>query len=321
MDDVQQESPDEGPYEKLARLGAILDALPLLVCSLDAGLRYRFHNKAYADWFGCPHTDLTGRHVREIIGEAAYELSRPHLEAALSGKTVTLETDVPYAKIGTRTVHVSLFPDRGSGGTVAGIVNILSDVTERRQIEDALRATAARLEAQATTDGLTGLKNQRAFRDRLAEEHRRVTRYGTPCSLILLDVDHFKAFNDAFGHPAGDDVLRRIATLLDEASRETDFVARHGGEEFALLLPQTDATEALGFAERLRRIIETAPWERRPVTASFGVAAFAPVMSDDAALLFSCADRALYRSKQGGRNQVTLGGDHPAVSVKQLRLL
>ncbi|HEX6986177.1 MAG TPA: GGDEF domain-containing protein, partial [Planctomycetaceae bacterium] len=165
-----------------------------------------------------------------------------------------------------------------------------------------------RLAALAATDPLTELPNRRALRERLADALEAAGRAGRPVSLALLDVDRFKQFNDAFGHPAGDDVLRAFAALLRRASRSGDLPARFGGEEFAVLLPDADAREASAAAERLRGAIEGAAWPLRPVTASFGVATvFPPSQPDEsvADVLIAAADAALYRSKAAGRNRVT----------------
>jgi len=174
------------------------------------------------------------------------------------------------------------------------------------------------LELLAAHDGLTGLKNHRAFHERLDVEVRRAHRYHDPLSIVILDVDHFKLYNDSFGHPAGDAVLRQLAAILNENARESDVIgrhrpagrrgeytiARHGGEEFALILPHTDAAAAMKVAERLRAAVERSTWHNRPVTASFGVATLTPAC-DDANALIAAADKALYRSKTRGRNRVT----------------
>ena len=126
----------------------------------------------------------------------------------------------------------------------------------------------------------------------------------SPLSLIMLDLDHFKQYNDSFGHPAGDEVLHWVGSILRAAVRGHDVVARYGGEEFVVLLPATDAAEALEVAERLRSAIACRPWPHRKVTASLGVATAGPATTDAAALVDQ-ADHALYQSKQAGRNQVT----------------
>lgn len=200
---------------------------------------------------------------------------------------------------------------RDRNGVLVRVAGSTTDITERRRWEQDVREANRkledanrRLEALATTDGLTGLKNHRAFQERLATETERARRYGFPLSVALLDVDHFKGYNDAYGHPAGDAVLRTVAACLQSCVREADQVARYGGEEFALILPHTEAAEALLVAARCRRAIESAAWPDRPVTASVGVATLAPAQSGPADLLVA-ADKALYRSKREGRNRVT----------------
>ncbi len=173
---------------------------------------------------------------------------------------------------------------------------------EKQQTE--LLSANQKLEAMATHDALTEAKNRRAFNDKLAEEWSRATRYGTPLSLVLMDVDKFKTFNDEFGHQAGDGVLKRVAAIAMSAVRTTDFFARYGGEEFALILPNTDIEGAMILAERLRAKIEAGGWRERQVTSSFGVASINVSMrrGED---LTEHADRALYVSKERGRNRVT----------------
>jgi diguanylate cyclase (GGDEF)-like protein len=121
---------------------------------------------------------------------------------------------------------------------------------------------------------------------------------------VMLDVDHFKQYNDEFGHPAGDEVLRTVVRTIREGIREQDVVARYGGEEFVVLLPSTCAEASMVLAERLRTLIEAIPWPKRPVTASLGVATTGPDIPDSNALV-EAADQALYRSKRAGRNRVS----------------
>jgi len=197
------------------------------------------------------------------------------------------------------------------------VANAQSEQLERQkaELERANRQLAelnTRLEALATTDGLTGLKNHRTFQERLQEEVRRAVRYDSPLSILMLDVDRFKTYNDAFGHPAGDAILRKLAEVLQAKARTTDLVARYGGEEFAVILPETDREHARTAAERFRGAIESASWPEWAVTASFGVATLSRTAGDAVALIAQ-ADAALYQSKRIGRNCVTHAMDSMAI--------
>jgi diguanylate cyclase (GGDEF)-like protein len=161
----------------------------------------------------------------------------------------------------------------------------------------------ARLAQLAVTDGLTGLYNHRHFHERLALEVERSGRNGLPLALFMIDVDHFKHYNDENGHPAGDDILRQLARLLAEGRRVNDFVARYGGEEFAAVLVDTSKLTAFQVADKLRERV--AAEVGRKITISVGVAAF-PEDAADAEGLVRSADAALYRAKAAGRNCVVL---------------
>ncbi|OAI53488.1 hypothetical protein AYO47_04755 [Planctomyces sp. SCGC AG-212-M04] len=197
----------------------------------------------------------------------------------------------------------------GSSKGVSRVRIIFRDVTSRKvsalKLEHArqqLEAANMQLRLLAATDGLTGLANRRAFYERLDQECHAAVRHDRPLSLILLDIDHFKSYNDSFGHPAGDDALKTVGWLLKEGIREIDVAGRVGGEEFAILLPETDETEALQIAERLRRVIGEYRWPLRRITASLGLATFCGA-DNDRELIVEAADQALYQSKRGGRDQ------------------
>ena len=167
---------------------------------------------------------------------------------------------------------------------------------------------------EASTDALTGLANRRSFLDHCERQTAIARRYGAPYALLLIDVDHFKACNDIYGHAAGDLVLRAVGATLLASIRQPDLAARYGGEEFVILCPNTDARKAALLAERVRRAIaaarpEAAGLELPPgVTASIGVATFQP---DDphVAAVIDRADRALYRAKREGRDRVVIEGN------------
>ena len=162
----------------------------------------------------------------------------------------------------------------------------------------------------ASCDGLTGLKNHRFFRESLEAQFSLARRRGMPLSVVMLDVDQFKTFNDSFGHPAGDEVLREVAKILRSCVRDHDVVARYGGEEFAVLLPSTDVDDSRALGDRLRHSIEQYSWELRPITISLGISTTSPRIPRASALI-ELADRSLYQSKAEGRNRVTHALDLP----------
>lgn len=172
------------------------------------------------------------------------------------------------------------------------------------------------------TDSLTRVANRRAFDERLEDAFEHARRYERPLALVLVDVDHFKAINDTHGHDAGDRVLRAVADVLAYSSRQSDFVARIGGEEFAVLLPETALFEAMQFAEKLRCNVAVAAIATGPVTISVGVANMPHSRVATSAELFRAADQALYRAKANGRNRVEMERrrdvrDAPRVRIAQ----
>lgn len=170
-----------------------------------------------------------------------------------------------------------------------------------RDLEDA----NVRLEQQAIQDGLTGLANHRAFYQRLAEHVHRVGRYGETFSVAMIDVDHFKAYNDAYGHQQGDFALQRIAAIISHELRESDYAARYGGEEFAIIIPHTSKSLARIALERIRKAIDTYQFPDGKLTISGGIAE-CPIDGVTANEVLEKADRALYHSKLTGRNRVCL---------------
>lgn len=175
-----------------------------------------------------------------------------------------------------------------------------------------LARTNAQLEKLASTDGLTGLVNRRHFIALAERELARFRRHSHPVSMLLLDIDDFKAINDRFGHDVGDQMIVHIALLCDEKRRESDVVARVGGEEFAVLLPDTGLEGACLVGERLRQLVSDRPLKTAgitvPVTVSIGVAEFNPAMTGVSDLM-KLADRMLYRAKRAGRNRIASGLD------------
>jgi diguanylate cyclase (GGDEF)-like protein len=194
------------------------------------------------------------------------------------------------------------------GAVIAALALFVLGTTLFLAREIGRRALAEeRLEELATTDALTGLKNRRGFDSEIETEWRRATRHAAPLALLMIDADHFKSYNDTYGHQAGDQVLIGIAICIsDSVGRAGDCTARYGGEEFAVLLPGCSAADAVRIAETIRLRIEQ--WSHGPTvnTVSIGVASLTPVAGLDWSVLIEAADRALYAAKANGRNQTVL---------------
>jgi diguanylate cyclase (GGDEF)-like protein len=199
----------------------------------------------------------------------------------------------------------------------AGAIDFVTKPVEMSELDIRIKRALEHMHTRrlATTDGLTGLSNYRTFDERLAQEVDRANRYNRPLSLIMLDIDHFKRFNDTYGHPKGDQALVGMAHALRKLSRASDIVARYGGEEFALILPETDREKAIALGERLRAYVEQnqlADHDSRsapPLTISVGIANHTPPHTKED--LLEAADMALYRAKRAGRNRIAIGECEP----------
>jgi diguanylate cyclase (GGDEF)-like protein len=215
-------------------------------------------------------------------------------------------------------IIVPLRTDKGVGGLILlppkqeGVSYSLLDIQYVTQIVRfaSIAIENANLYWQATTDRMTKLFSHHYFQQNLEEEIARAHRYGTPLSLIMFDIDHFKKFNDTYGHLQGDLIIKDIAKILRGSVRTIDFTARYGGEEFAVILPEVNAKGAAVVAERIRKTIEQYSFsgEEGPlfVTVSMGVAEFKPARIRSASQLIAEADKALYQSKEMGRNRLTI---------------
>jgi diguanylate cyclase (GGDEF)-like protein len=195
-----------------------------------------------------------------------------------------------------------------SGGEVGYLTEVFNNMVAR------LREGRQELERLSVTDDLTGLYNRRYLMETLAGEVRRARRLEHPFALLMVDIDHFKEYNDAFGHLAGDEMLTRVARVLRESTREVDCAARYGGEEFLVLLPETGVVDAAETAERIRARVAAEALAGGKITLSIGVAEF-PSHGDTPEVMIAAADAALYQAKREGRNRVVRAG-RPAKGVR-----
>jgi diguanylate cyclase (GGDEF)-like protein/PAS domain S-box-containing protein len=300
---------------------AFIEQAPAAIAMFDLEMRYLAVSKRFISDAGfSPEIELYGASHYQVFPTMPEQWKEAH-RRALQGEVVTMDDDrFERADGRVQWLHWEVRPWYDVNG-LAGVVVFTEDVTRRKQATDELRnlnaeledrvrertvqleALARELEAQSLTDTLTGLANRRAFDLKLADEIRLSVRHSTPLSLLMIDVDHFKQYNDAFGHPEGDEVLRQVARVLQTQSRATDIAARWGGEEFVVLLRHTGVDGARVVGERMRQAVAAENWTHRAITVSIGVATLGRTGSDDGALLAE-ADKALYEAKRRGRDCV-----------------
>jgi len=280
------------------------DHLRMIVNSMDQGLlivercgRVQYANPACDRYLGYAPDELVGRLLKDLLdGKESGTYER--LDAMSYG---TREVQIRHRDGGLRAMDLTMTPMHAADGL---FVALLHDITHHKRSEDALQRAAM-------LDPLTQIANRRHFDAFLNREWQRAIRNAQPLSLVVLDVDHFKLYNDTLGHAAGDTCLQKVAeTLQLHAARPTDLAARYGGEEFVLLFAETPAENAVRLAGMIRAAVEalevpnprstTSPW----LTVSVGVATIVPTQLDAIDNLFVCADRAMYAAKAGGRNRV-----------------
>ncbi|NYE60143.1 diguanylate cyclase (GGDEF)-like protein/PAS domain S-box-containing protein [Duganella sp. 1224] len=280
---------------------------------------------------------LTGTAAWEVLGtsdhwRSFYEEQRPTLaDLVIQGRSADLhrlyrqharrnDTDnnlcaenwCDMPRVGRRRyLAADASPIFDADGKLVAVVETLRDVTDEKRAQVAL-------EQLATRDGLTGLANRRCFDDTLGAEWQRALRNQQPLSLLMVDVDNFKQYNDAYGHLGGDECLQRIASAVSSEMRANDLVARYGGEEFAVILPNQSLKGAAIVAERIRCRVEQLRLpnlgsKQHVVTVSIGAATALASAENDPSQLVATADSALYRAKHMGRNRISLPGADQAV--------
>ncbi len=290
-------------HEGQALFRAIVENVGDLVAVLDTEGRRIYNSPSYGPLFRDEDIRQGSNSFLEIHPEDRERIKEVFHRTVATGVGECAEFRFALKDGKTRYMQSDGRAIRGADGAVSKVVVVSRDITELKRRETELLEMAA-------TDILTGLPNRRHFVAQLEQESARILRDKGRCaSVLMLDADHFKMINDTFGHAAGDDVLRHLATLMQNKLRKVDTVGRIGGEEFALILPGAALPAAEAFAERLRQYVAATPVPQAdrtiPLTVSIGVAGMS---ADDANAdeVLTRADRALYRAKGSGRNMVAV---------------
>ncbi|HBX73802.1 MAG TPA: diguanylate cyclase, partial [Halieaceae bacterium] len=289
-------------------------AIGMALVSLEG--RWLRVNNAAIELLGYSETELLTNDFQTLTHPDDLDKDLGLLREMLSGERDTYRMEKRYFNKNRQEIWalLSVSMVRDENGKPEYFVSQIQDISaqkraeaELQQRQKQLEALNDRLEQLSTTDPLTQLNNRRALEERLHEELSRSKRTGEPLSLLIVDVDHFKRYNDSYGHPEGDQALRALAAALRDVSRTNDTVARLGGEEFVLLLPHTDASGCCAVARRLAQLVSRLEGLRVAITVSTGGATPVPVIGSiripTADALMRRADEALYRAKQEGRNR------------------
>ncbi|SOE57390.1 PAS domain S-box-containing protein/diguanylate cyclase (GGDEF) domain-containing protein [Burkholderia sp. D7] len=295
---------------RLAQLETIYATLPIALCVVGRDGRLLAVNDVHSVLAGRPISSLIGVRVADLNAEGGRNIERDFRVFDAGGS-------IPDHELAVRgkTYLVSVAPLRNAIGHVEAISVAHTDITERKRLEAELAIANERLSRLAQEDHLTGLYNRRHFDDVLRMEIESLQGLDDPLSAIMIDIDHFKLYNDYYGHPAGDDCLRLVADCVSAALNETSAIlCRYGGEEFVAILPRADERLALATAESIRQAVTAraythakSPFGR--VTVSVGVATLPSqvresVGSDCGRILITAADQALYTAKADGRNRI-----------------
>ena len=294
--------------ESNARLLAITENASSPITLKDLEGRYVMVNDIFCKNRGVTRAETIGKTVYDIYANDVADTILAQDQAIIeSGEAMQFEINPIEADGQLHTFISERFPVFSANGKLTGVGGINTDITERKKLDAALRASEREMRLLAATDPLTGAKNRRSFFESGNQELARSKRYNRPLTILMMDIDHFKAVNDDYGHAAGDAVLKNIVNACREMLREQDILGRLGGEEFGIILPEIDIDTAYTIAERLRlqlMELETiSEGKTIRITVSIGLG---ECEKDTPSLeeALGQADRALYKAKQEGRNCV-----------------
>ena len=284
----------------------LVEGIKIGIFMADARDRVFYVNKAFADTFGLQNcSEALGKDWSEVCFSDPDRREQFLAELETLGVVKDFETTRVLSRGRKDCFLITANHIYSDQAERIGTHGFAVDISERRRLEEELSIKNQKLELLSQTDPLTGLLNHRSFMQKMEEEVRRADRYGSPLSLMMIDVDDFKMYNDTRGHLEGDDLLKRMAEIFRVNLRATEFICRYGGDEFSIIFPQTDAVQAAVAGEKIRAIAAK-EFLKAKVSVSIGVAQFQPGSGKET--LIKQADEWLYRSKKAGRNRVSF--DH-----------
>lgn len=329
----------EQAYDDVAKIAAAIAQTPVAIIGLLDRDRQWYKAKVGIDADGvprretfcnqlldCPHDVLVipDTHQDQVVAQHPQVVGLPHIRFYMGAPLLTADEHMlgslcvidyqprqptrvqieALAALARQVMHLLELRQRNHD-----VLELLAErsvqMLELSQQQRTLQVHNQHLKNASMTDGLTGLFNRAAFDQQVANLFVQAQQQQTPLSVMLIDADHFKSYNDQFGHVAGDEALRQLGKILQHTSRKTDIAARYGGEEFVLILPETTADAALQIAQRLCEQVAQTTFAHCAMTVSIGVATW-PQIGQQASIsaLIEVADQALYRAKRQGRNQV-----------------
>ena len=293
---------ERSPAEVSGRFESAFSNAPIGMALIDMDGRWLQVNNALCRIIGHAESELKANALQSLTHPDDIDLDAPLLRQLLDGEISSYQVEKRFVHAWGHFVWMMMTVSlvRDEEGHALYLITQFQDISERKEL-------SGRLEYLADHDFLTGLYNRRHFEQELAHEVERAARYGSPGTILLIDVDNFKTVNDTFGHMAGDDLLKGVAGLLKHRMRHTDTLARVGGDEFAMLLPQANADQATALAADFVKALDkqTAVLANQSIhiTASVGVASFDDLSDVE---VLACADVAMYGAKQAGRNRIVI---------------
>lgn len=285
----------------------VIKAAPLGICITNPQGYLEMVNPAYCDFYGYREEELLGQHFTIVVPEAHRATLSDLHDLFINGEEIQelrQEWEVRCKNGEVRTIIAEAARIEGDDGQPRKVTFIV-DITQRKQLEERLKQANDRLEHLAHHDELTGILNRRAGLQCLEQELKRSSRYGSPLSVAMFDLDNFKAINDTHGHGVGDQILEEVTATVNQTLRETDIQIRLGGEEFLIIMPEVNAEDAQIAMERVRRVVGQTSFTQQAltVTLSAGVASYVEASTTR---LLDHADKAMYQAKQSGRDRVVV---------------